>query len=207
VVRLLIVDDHPIVREGLAAILEGKEAFTVVGEAATGEEAVRLSARERPDVVLLDLELPGMGGVEAIGKILEASPSTRIIVFTAYDTDERIFGALEAGAKGYLLKGTSAQEIVRAIQIVHEGGSILEPRVAAKVLTRVGPRRRSSRVLSPREVEVLRLVAQGFSNKEIARTLRITERTVKYHVTSIFNKLGAENRAQAVALASQHGLL
>ena len=147
------------------------------------------------------------GGVEAIGKIMEASPSTRIIVFTAYDTDERIFGALEAGAKGYLLKGTSAQEIVRAIQIVHEGGSILEPRVAAKVLTRVGPRRSTSRELSPREAEVLRLVAQGFSNKEIARTLRITERTVKYHVTSIYNKLGAENRAQAVALASQHGLL
>ncbi|MDR5694933.1 MAG: response regulator transcription factor [Armatimonadota bacterium] len=206
-IRLLIVDDHPIVREGLIAVLEGRDVFEVVGEASTGEEAVRLSRQERPDIVLLDLELPGIGGVEVVGKILEASPSTKIIIFTAYDTDERIFGALGAGAKGYLLKGALGEEIARAIRLVHEGGSILEPRVAAKVLARVSPQKRSSLELSQREREVLRLVAKGLSNKEIARALKITERTVKFHVTSIFNKLGAGNRAQAVALASQRGLL
>lgn len=205
-IRIVVVDDHPVVREGLVASLEDEAEFQVVGAAGSAEDALPLVTAQRPDVVLLDLELPGVSGLEAITALVAASPSSRILVLTAYDTDERVLGALRAGAKGYLLKGASLEEIARAIRAVQAGESYLEPRIAAKVVAELGPHKRTA-ALSRREREVLRLVADGHSNKQIARSLGITERTVKFHVTSIFNKLGAENRAQAVARAAQRGLM
>jgi DNA-binding NarL/FixJ family response regulator len=208
VIRILVVDDHPVVRDGLVTVLQDQADLHVVGSVGTAEEAVALAARLQPDVVLLDLELPGMDGVAAIPRLREAAPAVRVLVFTAYDTDEQVFGAIQAGATGYLLKGADVAEIVRAIRNVHDGGSHLAPRVAARVLSAVGaPRRSPTRSLSAREREVLQLLAQGLATKQIARSLGVTERTVKFHVASIFAKLGATNRAQAVALAAQHNLL
>ena len=206
-IRVLVVDDHPIVREGLVSVLEDQPDFQVIGSAGSAEEALGLVERLQPDVVLLDLELPGLDGVAAIPQLVTASPDTRVLVFTAYDTDERVFGALQAGARGYLLKGAMTAEIARAIRVVHDGGSHLEPRIAARLVAEVKAPRHSTGLLSQRERAVLPLVAAGLSNKQIAQTLSISERTVKFHITSIFHKLGAENRAQAVALAVQRGLL
>jgi DNA-binding NarL/FixJ family response regulator len=205
-IRVLVVDDHPVVREGLEAILEDDPEFQVAGSVGSAEDAIAAAARSSPDVILLDLELPGMSGVDAIPKIAEGAPDARVIILTAYDTEDRVLGAIRAGARGYLLKGASAEEIARGIRAVHAGESFLDPRVAAKVLTQMRTPRRST-VLSARERAVLRLVADGRSTKQIADTLGISERTVKFHVRSIMNKLGAETRAQAVAKAGRRGLL
>lgn len=205
-IRILVVDDHPVVREGLVATLEDDPEFTVVGSAGSAEDALPLVRELHPDVVLLDLELPGMDGLAAIPALTAAHPDARVLILTAYDTDERVIGAIRSGAKGYLLKGAGLEEIARAIRTVYAGESYLEPRIAGKVVAGLaGPRRTTA--LTRREREVLKMVADGRSNKQIGRALKITERTVKFHVTTIFNKLGAENRAQAVALASQRGLL
>jgi DNA-binding NarL/FixJ family response regulator len=206
VIRILVVDDHPIVREGLVAVLEDQDDLKVAGTAGTAHEAVGQAGREQPDIVLLDLELPDMSGIDAIPQITSAAPGAKVIVFTAYDTDERVLGAIKAGARGYLLKGAPGDEIARAVRAVQAGGSHLASRVAARVMAEAtSPRRR--RLLTEREHEILRLVADGLSTKQIARRLLITERTVKFHVASIFNKLGASNRAQAVAQAVQRGLI
>lgn len=205
-IRIVVVDDHPVVREGLVASLEDDPEFQVVGAAGSAEEALPLVTASKPDIILLDLELPGVNGLTAIPNLTAANAASKILILTAYDTDERVLGAIRAGAKGYLLKGASLEEIARAIRAVHGGDSYLEPRIATKVFTALDPRKRSS-ALSKREREVLRLVADGLSNKQIGQKLGITERTVKFHVTSIRNKLGAGNRAQAVALAAQRGLL
>lgn len=205
-IRVLIVDDHPVVREGLVAVLEDTKEVQVTGTAGSAEEALSSLETTLPDVVLLDLELPGMNGVDAIPRLAAATSHPRVIVLTAYDTEERVLGALKAGANGYLLKGATAGEIVQAIRAVAGGGSYLTPRVAARVVARVNAPRRSG-ILSERERQVLRLVARGRSNKQIARDLTITERTVKFHMTSIFNKLGADNRAQAIAIAVERGVL
>ena len=205
-IRIVVVDDHPVVREGLVATLSDEKEFKVVGAVGSAEDALPLVGAQRPDVILLDLELPAQSGLEAIPKLRTARPQSKILILTAYDTDERVIGALQAGAQGYLLKGASLEEIARAIRAVHAGGSYLDPRIAAKVVGALNPHARAA-ALSEREREVLRLVAGGQANKQIARTLGITERTVKFHVTSILTKLGAENRAQAVALATQRGLL
>ena len=197
-IRVLVVDDHPIVRQGLVSLLEDDPgSFEVVGAVESAEAALPLVTARQPDVILLDLELPGQNGVAAIPGFLEAHPTTGVLVFTAYDTDERVVGAMRAGARGYLLKGAPADEIARAIRIVAGGGSYLEPRVASALLSEL---RGAHPVLTPREREVLRLVADGLSNKQIARQLSVSERTVKFHVASLFRKLGADNRAQAVAL-------
>lgn len=185
--RVVIVDDHPVVREGLAAALHAE----VVGAFGSAEEA--LASRQAADVVILDLELPGLSGIEAIGRF-----RAPVLVLTAYGTDEDVERALAAGAKGYLLKGAPLDEIERAIETVARGQSFLDPRIA-----RADQRHRLSR----RERDVLRLLAEGQSNKEIASKLRITERTAKFHVTSIYNKLGAANRAQAVAIAAEKRLI
>ncbi len=208
-IRLAVIDDHPIVREGLVAVLSDDAGFQVVGAAASAEDGLRLVQKERPDVLLLDLELPGASGIDALPGLLEASPDTKVIVFTAYDTEERVLGALRAGAKGYLLKGSPSEEIGRAIRAVHAGGAHLEGRVATTVLAQLrgGRQEGGAAPLSARERQVLRLVAEGRSNKEIARALTITERTAKFHVTSLLNKLGADNRAQAAAMAVQRGIL
>ncbi len=206
-IRVLVVDDHPIVRQGLVGVLSDESDLEVVGEAGSGREAIGLVARLRPDVVLLDLEMPELDGVDAIPQLKAAHPAVEILVFTAYDTDERVLGAIRGGARGYLLKGASADEIARGIRSVAAGGSVLEPRVASKLVAEVKAPRHGGVGLSGREREVLRLVADGLPTKQIAVSLSISERTVKFHVNSIFHKLGAENRAQAVALAAQRGLL
>ncbi len=205
-IRIVVVDDHPVVREGLVAALTDEKEFKVVGGVGSAEDALPVVASQRPDVILLDLELPGQSGIEAIPKLRDARPQSKILILTAYDTDERVIGALRAGAQGYLLKGAPLEEIARAIRAVHAGGSYLEPRIASKVVGAFSPHAKAA-ALSDREREVLRLVAGGQATRQIARTLGITERTVKFHVTSILNKLGAENRAQAVALATRRGLL
>jgi DNA-binding NarL/FixJ family response regulator len=206
-IRLLVIDDHPVVREGLVAVLEDEPDFEVVGAAGTADDAIALATRERPDVVLLDLELDGQDGVEALPRLTATPGRPRVLVFTAYDADERVFGALQAGAAGYLLKGARGEEIARAVRAVAGGESYLTPRVAAKVVAQMGRRPSAHGRLSAREREVLRLVAAGQSNKQIAHALGIAERTVKFHVTSLFQKLDADNRAQAVARAAEHGLL
>jgi DNA-binding NarL/FixJ family response regulator len=206
VIGLVVVDDHPIVRQGLTSALADEADFQVLGAAASAEEALPLVARLRPDVILLDLELPGLSGIEAIPRLIEGNPASKILVFTAYDTNERVLGAIRAGARGYLLKGAAVADIARAIRDVAAGGSALEPRVAAKVITTVrGPR--AADQLTAREREVLDLIARGLPGKQIARVLSISERTVKFHTASLLHKLGAENRAQAVAVATQRGLL
>lgn len=206
-ITLVVVDDHPVVREGLVGLLEDEPDFAVVGSAGSGAQAIRLVEELRPDVMLLDLEMPGLDGVSAIPGILAAGPSTGILIFSAYDTDERVFGAIRAGARGYLLKGATGETIAQAVRAVGAGESYLEPRIAAKLVAEVSAPHRFAGLLTERQGAVLRLVAAGLSNKQIARSLAISERTVKFHVTSILGKLEADNRAQAVAVAVQRGLL
>jgi DNA-binding NarL/FixJ family response regulator len=193
--RVLIVDDHPVVREGLVAALHGKGALEVVGGFPSAEEGIAAALRRAPDVVILDLELPGLSGLEAIARF-----DAPVLMLTAYGTDDEIERALAAGAKGYLLKGAPLDDIERALAAVSRGESYLDSRVTAQLLSR-GSRAR----LTNREREVLRLLAT--SNKEIAAALGITERTVKFHVTSLFNPLGVESRAQAVAVAAERRLI
>lgn len=209
-IRILVADDHPIVRDGLIAILSTQPDFEIAGEAATGRETVQQAATLSPDVVLLDLEMPELDGVEAIRQMREANLNAQVIVFTAFDTDERIMGAVRAGARGYLLKGVPREEIFRAIRVVHAGDSLLQPIVASKLLRQVSQEQRNSTIIEPltaRELDVLRLLARGLENKEIALELVISERTVKFHVSSILSKLGAGNRTEAVAIAVQQGLI
>lgn len=206
-IRLFVIDDHPVVREGLVSALQDDAEFQVVGSAGSFEESLPLIDTSRPDVILLDLELPGISGLKAIPKLVESYPGIGILIFTAYDTDERVLGAIRSGARGYLLKGAPLQEIAQAIRAVHAGDSYLQPKIASKVLAELDPHKRTTTSLSSRQREVLQLVAEGQTNRQIAITLNLTERTVKFHVTTIMNKLGADNRAHAVALAVERGLL
>jgi len=200
--RILVVDDHPVVREGFAAMLETEPDMTVVGQACSGEASVELFRRQRPDVTLMDLRMPGMGGVEAIRAIRREFPDSRIIVLTTYDGDEDIYRALEAGAQAYLLKDMICDEILAAIRAVHAG----QRRIPAAVGTRLADRLTGMH-LSEREQDVLELVAKGRSNKEIAAALDITEATVKGHMTNVLGKLGVTDRTQAVITALRRGLV
>ena len=211
-IRIVVADDHPVVRDGLVAMLRAGPEFDVVGEATNGVEAVRLVQEKSPDVLLLDLEMPGLDGVAVLRRLRELDSPTRAIVFTVFDTDERIIAAVEAGAKGYLLKGVPRAEIFAAIRAVHAGGSLLQPVVAARVLEHVASRARGGDalspeeiVLTPRESDVLQLLARGRSNKQIAATLGVSEKTVRNHITHIYAKLEVENRAQAIVLARNAG--
>jgi DNA-binding NarL/FixJ family response regulator len=202
---VLIVDDHPVVRDGLRGMLAGQQDLEVVGEAADGAEAVALVGRLRPDVVLMDLRMPGLDGVGAIRRLGADSPA-RVLVLTTFDTDTDVVRAIEAGATGYLLKDTPREELFRAIRAAHRGESVLAPTVATKLLghTRApapaGP-------LSARELEVLRLVARGATNREVGATLFISEATVKTHLLHMFEKLGVSDRTAAVTAALERGLL
>ncbi len=206
-IRILVADDHPIVREGLVAVLSTQSDFEVVGEAETGLEAVRRFETLRPDIVLLDLEMPELDGVQVLEHLQARQEVSRVIVFTAFDTDERIVQAVRAGARGYLLKGAPREEIFNAIRVVHSGGALLQPIVAAKLMRHVSDDQPPSHPLTKRELEVLRLLAQGKLNKEIAVELAIKERTVKFHVSAVLKKLGAGNRTEAVRIAAQQGLI
>ena len=208
-IRILVADDHPMLREGLIAVLSTQQDLEVVGEAADGSEVVRLADSLKPDVILLDLEMPELSGVAALEKLRDADSTARTIIFTAYDTDERILGALRAGARGYLLKGAARAEIFDAIRTVHAGGSLLQPVVTNKLLQTMSraERREETEPLTPREIEVLALLSQGLQNKEISARLFISERTVKFHVSSLMHKLGAENRTETVTIAAQRGLI
>ncbi len=208
-IRILVCDDHPVVREGLVMMLGTQPDMEVVGEAGDGLEAVERAAQFHPDVELMDLEMPRLDGPEAIRRIHEANPQARILVLTAYDTDERILQAVQAGARGYLLKGVPRDEIFQAVRVVEAGGSLLQPAVATKLLNRfsrgkVGP---APEGLTERELDVLVLVARGLSNGEIASALFLTEATVKTHLTHILAKLDVRDRVHAVILAYETGLV
>ena len=206
-IRVAVADDHPVVREGLLAMLETQPDFAVVGEAGTGPEALALVASADPDVLLLDLELPGLDGVGVLRRLKSDGARTRVIVFTVFDTDERIIAALEAGAAGYLLKGTPRGELFAAVRTVAGGGSLLAPVAMSAVLRRVRGDSTPGPALTPRERLVLQHLARGLGNKQIAAALGISERTVKFHVSSVFTKLGASNRTEAVTRALQAGLI
>lgn len=205
-IRVLVVDDHPVVRHGLMAILRWEKDLQLVGEAADGAEAVRLILEHLPDVVLLDLRLPLLSGIEVMQQVHGRAPATRFLVLTTYDTDEYIAPALAAGAQGYLLKDAEPDELARAIRTLVQGGAALEPKVAARVLGQLseGAAREG---LSEREMDVLRLLPGGNSNKDIASLLGLSENTIKTHLSHIFAKLAVQTRAEAVSTAIQRGLL
>lgn len=206
-IRIVVADDHPIVRDGLVAVLGTQPDFAVVGQAGDGAEAVRLALELRPDILLLDLAMPVLDGVGVLQQLAAAASVTRAIVFTAYDTDERIVRAVQAGAQGYLLKGAPREDLFRAVRGVYAGGSLLEPLVAFKLLRRVSQPGQTGMALTPREAEVLELLARGQANKTIARTLGISERTVKFHLTALMRKFDAGNRTEVVARAAQQGFV
>jgi DNA-binding NarL/FixJ family response regulator len=204
-IRLLIVDDHPIMRDGLRGVFSDDPGFEVVGEAGDGAEAVRLAQRVEADVILMDLRMPTMGGVEAITRLRELGHPARVLILTTYDTDRDVLPAIKAGATGYLLKDAPRDELIRAVRAAHAGQSVLSPSVAGALIDLAG--NRGPDALSPREAEVLRLVADGATNQAAARQLLVSETTIKTHLLHIYTKLGVRDRASAVATAYKRGLL
>lgn len=202
-IRVVVVDDHAVVRDGIARLLESAEGITVAGTAADGATAVELVAESEPDVVLMDLSMPGMDGVEATRRIVEADPEVRVVVLTTFSDRDRILAALEAGASGYLLKDAGPDDVLAGVRAAAAGGAPLDPK-AARVLLDSRQAARPARALSGREREVLQLLATGMANKQIARRLGIAERTVKAHLTSIFQQLGVTDRTQAALWAKEH---
>jgi DNA-binding NarL/FixJ family response regulator len=200
-IRILCVDDHPMLREGIAALMEGQADMTIAGSAANGRQAVELFGRLRPDVTLMDLRMPDMDGIRAIALIREQFPDARIIVLTTYPGDVQALGALKAGAMGYLLKSSLGTELLDAIRTVHIGKRFIPPEIA----TELG-RHAADEALTAREIEVLRCAAAGNSNKQIARELGISEATVKAHIRSLLPKLSANDRTHAVTIALKRGI-
>jgi NarL family two-component system response regulator LiaR len=212
-IKILIADDHPMLREAMRNTFEQHKDIEVVGEAGDGQEAVDLSAKLKPDVVVMDIVMPKLNGIEATKEIRKISPSTKVLILTAYDDDRYIIGLLEAGAVGYLLKSARGHDLVEAVRAVYSGESVLHPTIIAKLLKH-GMQRQAEEVapksggqLSARELEVLKLTAKGMSNKEIALALSLTTRTVKAHLGSIFGKLSVSSRTEAIVKAVREGWL
>lgn len=216
-ISILLVDDHTLVREGFARMLELEEDFLVVGQAASAEEALEKAKELKPDIILMDIKLGGINGIEATRMIKSESVNTEVIILSMYDEEEYVRESVKAGATGYVLKDISQEELIRNIKVVHSGGSYIQPSLARKVLqdlanmgrskAPVQTKSQSIRGLSEREVEVLQHVADGKSNKQVAAALTISEKTVKAHLRSIFRKLEVGDRAQAVATAMRRGLV
>jgi DNA-binding NarL/FixJ family response regulator len=206
-IGLLIVDDHPVVRDGLRGMFAGDPQFTVLGEAATGVEALTVARAVRPDVVLMDLRMPEMDGVTAIRALRDHVPSARVLVLTTYDTDSDVLPAIEAGATGYLLKDAPRDELFRAVRAAARGESVLSPSVASRLMGQLRAPAPAREPLSQRELQVLELIARGTTNREAAAKLFISEATVKTHLLHIYAKLGVNDRAAAVAAAFDRGLL
>ncbi|UBF24323.1 response regulator transcription factor [Kovacikia minuta CCNUW1] len=201
-IRVLLADDHPVVGKGLALLLECEPDITVVGQAHSGSEAIVLYQQHQPDVTLMDLRMPEISGVEAIAAIRAEFPDARIIVLTTYDSDEDIYRGIQAGAKGYLLKGSQLEELLTAIRTVHRNQPYIPPHVGAKLAQRM-----TMPELSGRELEVLRLMAQGKNNSQIGTELNIAESTVRFHINNILSKLGVSDRTQAVITAVKQGIV
>lgn len=211
-IRVLLAEDHVVVREGTRELIQREQDMEVVGEAGDGEEAIELAAELRPDVVIMDIAMPKINGIEATKRIKELYPTTAVLILTAYDNEQYIFALLEAGAAGYLLKNVRRSELIDAVRAVRAGESVLHPVVTHKVLERLrsgegkpGEKGGSGDILSEREMEVLRLASKGISNKDIARELVVSVRTVQAHLGNIFNKLGVGSRTEAVLHALRRG--
>jgi DNA-binding NarL/FixJ family response regulator len=208
VMKVLVAEDHPITRQGICKLLEDEGNFMVIGEASDGEEAVQMVADLQPDVVIMDVAMPKLNGIEATRQIKLLRPSTAVLILSAYDDDEYVFGLLEAGAAGYLLKTASGDELTRAIRAVHKGEPVLDPMITRKVINRfrfpdkIRRAAKPSEHLSDREIDIIKLAARGMTNKEIADKLHLSRRTVEGNLRSIFNKLGVGSRTEAVL----HGL-
>ena len=204
-IRVLVADDHAVVRAGIVSLLEGEDGIEVVGEAVDGEDAVGRALALRPDLVVMDVRMPGLTGDQATARIREQAPEVRVLVLTTYESDASILAAIEAGASGYLLKAAPAEELVAGVRSVAAGEVALSPSIAAQLVTRM--REPAPAVLTPRETEVLRLVAEGLSNRQIGERLFLGEATVKTHLLRTFEKLGVNDRTRAVTLAMERGLL
>lgn len=201
-IRILLADDHPSLRDGLASILQSQPDLTVVAEAGTGREAVEKAKSFLPDVMIVDLRMPDGDGIQTIKELAASHPEIKTLVLTTYDNEEDIFCALEAGARGYILKDTTRQEIIECVRQVHAGNRFLPPGIAARLADRmIRPK------LTPRELDVLRLVSRGRTNKEMAAAMFVSEETIKTHMKGLFQKLGVHDRAEAVGIALQRGLL
>ncbi|UCH86157.1 MAG: response regulator transcription factor [Dehalococcoidia bacterium] len=212
-ITVVLADDHPVLREGMRNLLEQQRDITVVGEAGNGHEAVAAVRALQPDIVLMDVVMPRLNGIEATKQIKKTNPTTAVLILSAYDDDRYVLGLLDAGAAGYLLKNATGQEVIQAIRSVHAGEAVLHPAVAARLLARAGrisPRHApvdSEEPLTGRELEVLQLAAKGHSNKEIAKELVLSVPTVKAHLVNIFNKLGVGSRTEAVLYGLRMGWL
>lgn len=210
-IKILIVDDHTLVREGFAKMLELVPEFEIIGQAKDAGEALKLSEKLSPEVILMDVRLPDTSGIEATKIIKKVNPETEVIILSMYDDEEYLLEAVKAGATGYLLKDVALNDLIKAIKIVHQGGSLIQPEIARRILKEVAAKRSShsalEKVLTDREIEILREVADGNSNKEIGKNLNISDKTVKTHLRTVFRKLKVADRAQAVALAMRKGLV
>ena len=209
-IKVLLAEDHAIVREGTRELVQHEPDMEVVGEASNGEEAVQLTGKLRPDVVIMDIAMPKLSGIEATKRIKELYPATAVLILTAYDDDQYVFALLEAGAAGYLLKNVRGRELIDAIRAVYAGESVLHPAITRKVIESLIPagkpaERRIAEPLSEREMEVLKLAGRGMSNKDIAEKLSLSVRTVQSHLGNIFNKLGVGSRTEAVLYALKKG--
>lgn len=212
-IRIAIADDHPLLREAMRNVLEQHEDMEVLGEASDGEEAVKLSSELKPDIIVMDIVMPKLSGIEATKQIRKVSPATAVLVLTAYDDDRYVIGLLEAGAAGYLLKSARGEVLVKAIRAVHAGESVLHPAIIAKILKyrmeieAGGGAQKTEEQLSDRELEILKLTAKGMSNKDIANRLFLSVRTVKAHLSNIFNKMAVASRTEAIVKGAREGWL